>query len=320
MEIDFGERVDQYEEHSEDLGQSNTIANLCHPEPKVINELHESDQASDCGENEDLTYIDSHHGMFLDTCLQPVDIAQVLNQNFDSVLCVAPAEANNPIRLLQDTTNEDKCFPVLFPTGSPTFHDDRKVKTTINADDEVVPFIDQYVTCDLPSPEDTELYDIVNTVQKHSSRHSKTCRKKNTVCRFNFPRPPSCRTYVTRPVAAKNTLTKSSTMTTDVDMESETANRIPKLSEKWAYYLTAHKKKQKLATLTLRNRSKNLVVYTFTTEVSAQEAVYRLTGMHLKECSRKVTFVPTGEHPLRMSLPLAVLKETLIPLINLACG
>ena len=50
-------------------------------------------------------------------------------------------------------------------------------------------------------------------------------------------------------------------------------------------------------------------VYLHNREVSAQEAVYRLTGMHLKECSTKVIFVPTGEHPLRMSLPLAVLKQ-----------
>ncbi len=33
---------------------------------------------------------------------------------------------------------------------------------------------------------------------RNSVRHSKTCRKKRTVCRFNFPWPPSSRTFITR--------------------------------------------------------------------------------------------------------------------------
>ena len=49
-------------------------------------------------------------------------------------------------------------------------------------------------------------------------------------------------------------------------------------------------------------------VYLHHRDVSAQEAVYRLTNMHLKECSRKVMFIPTGES-VRLSLPLSVLKQ-----------
>ena len=44
-------------------------------------------------------------------------------------------------------------------------------------------------------------------------------------------------------------------------------------------------------------------------EVSAQEAVYRVCGMHLKESSRKTVFVPTGKNPLKMSLPMNVLNS-----------
>lgn len=48
----------------------------------------------------------------------PVDIGQeVLHQYFDDVLNVAPAEGNNPVKLLSDHANEAKCFPVLFPQG-----------------------------------------------------------------------------------------------------------------------------------------------------------------------------------------------------------
>lgn len=46
-------------------------------------------------------------------------------------------------------------------------------------------------------------------------------------------------------------------------------------------------------------------------EVSAQEAVYRVTGMHLKECSRKVEFIPVGENPCRMSIPLKEVQKKL---------
>ncbi|KAK7882236.1 hypothetical protein WMY93_028410 [Mugilogobius chulae] len=66
-----------------------------------------------------------------------------------------------------------------------------------NTDDEVTQFIDKYISCKIPT-DDQHLADIVTTVQKHSERHSKTCRKKNTVCRFNFPRPVSERTFITR--------------------------------------------------------------------------------------------------------------------------
>ena len=45
-----------------------------------------------------------------------------------TLLSVAPAENNHPIRLLKDATYEGKCFPVLYPTGAPTFHDPRKEK------------------------------------------------------------------------------------------------------------------------------------------------------------------------------------------------
>lgn len=35
---------------------------------------------------------------------------------------------------------------------------------------------------------------------KHSRRHSKSCRKNKTPCRFGFPRPASKRTFITRPM------------------------------------------------------------------------------------------------------------------------
>ena len=50
-------------------------------------------------------------------------------------------------------------------------------------------------------------------------------------------------------------------------------------------------------------------VYLHNRDVCAQEAVYRVTNMHLKECSRKVMFIPTGDNSTRLSLPLKVLQQ-----------
>ncbi|XP_062581675.1 uncharacterized protein LOC134243443 [Saccostrea cucullata] len=45
-------------------------------------------------------------------------------------------------------------------------------------------------------------------------------------------------------------------------------------------------------------------------EVSAQEAVYRVCNLKMKEGSRKVVFVPVGENPTRLSKPLSQMKRT----------
>lgn len=64
-----------------------------------------------------------------------------------------------------------------------------------NSDDEVVQFVDTYVSCKLPC-DDENLLEKVTTVQQHSKSHSKSCKKKGTTCRFNFPRPPSKGTFI----------------------------------------------------------------------------------------------------------------------------
>ncbi|KAI8513472.1 hypothetical protein Bbelb_101110 [Branchiostoma belcheri] len=44
-------------------------------------------------------------------------------------------------------------------------------------------------------------------------------------------------------------------------------------------------------------------------EVSAQEAVYRVCSLKLKDCSRDVIFIPTDEHANRLSKPLAAIQQ-----------
>lgn len=69
-----------------------------------------------------------------------------------------------------------------------------------NPETDVVEFIDKYISCEIPDKhEDQEPHDIVMAVQQHSKNHSKSCKKKGTVCRFNFPRPPSEKTFISKP-------------------------------------------------------------------------------------------------------------------------
>ena len=65
-----------------------------------------------------------------------------------------------------------------------------------NTDDEVTEFVDKYISCEIPPESDTELREIVCSVQTHSHKHTKSCRKTGKVCRFNFPRPPSNRAFI----------------------------------------------------------------------------------------------------------------------------
>ncbi|XP_077972734.1 uncharacterized protein LOC144427420 [Styela clava] len=97
---------------------------------------------------------------------------------------------------------EDYFFRVEFQQrGSPHIHCLLWVKDSpkygVNSNAEVEAYIDRHVTCQIPQEhEDKELFDIVNSVQQHSKSHTKSCRKKGTVCRYGFPRPPSSRTFI----------------------------------------------------------------------------------------------------------------------------
>lgn len=64
------------------------------------------------------------------------------------------------------------------------------------SDQEVVAFIDSYISCAIPE-EDETLKDLVTSRQIH--HHTRTCKKKKTVhCRFHFPKPPAKETTISR--------------------------------------------------------------------------------------------------------------------------
>ncbi|CAG2211667.1 unnamed protein product [Mytilus edulis] len=263
-------------------------------------------------------------------------------------------------------------------------------------DQTVCDFVDQYVSCQLPDKTvDPELHAIVSSVQQHSKNHSKSCHKKGTTCRFNFPRPPSEKTFISRRKSladpsikkspqqmkdfAQSVLNKLWTVLQDEHLENITTQNLfeaagitqqefedasniltkrnsvtlqrspsdvwinqynPDLLRCWnanmdiqfitdvyacvVYIISYISKAEREMGVVLQNASKEAAegncdaqqamkkiggAYFRQREVSAQEAVYRVCGLHLKECSRKVQFVPVGDNPIKMSLPLNVIKK-----------
>ena len=74
----------------------------------------------------------------------------------------------------------------------------------ISSDQEVCDFIDQYISCSIPT-EEGPLRDLVLLLQKHC--HSSYC-KRGKACRFHFPLPPSPRTLIAKPYCDENVAAK----------------------------------------------------------------------------------------------------------------
>ncbi|XP_062618486.1 uncharacterized protein LOC134280065 [Saccostrea cucullata] len=284
--------------------------------------------------------------------------------------------------------------------GSPHMHClywvENAPKLDEHGEESVCDFIDKYVSCELPSEtEDPELRNIVLAVQQHSKKHSKSCRKKGTECRFNFPRPPSLRTFISSPyeddstensqetisgkTSAKqvlmrvwdevqnesNALKSSEEIFSNLSLSQEQYEHVHNMltkkrsivlrrnpSELWinqynpcllkcwdanmdiqfvldpfsciVYIISYISKSEREMGMLLkqtkleaeegnldaRNTLKKIgSAYLHHREVSSQEAVYRVCNLKMKECSRKVVFVPVGENPTRLSKPLSQLKR-----------
>ena len=375
----------------------------------------------------------------------PVTVARMFDHRFHIFLRDVILSPAKPIGHVID-----HFYRVEFQQrGSPHMHCLFWVKDApkLSEDDPsaVCDFIDRYVTCKLPSKSgDSELHDIVSSVQQHSKNHSKSCKKKGNVCRFNFPRPPSQRTFIsTKPetelheqtsditshgdnaeskgelqriTAEQNAETESNEQkadaaiectcdshTTDGHQKHEITEQEAKelLSTVWnavvsldpistceqlfqklgidqMRYQAAHdlmtrrqcvvlkrdphevwinqynphllrcwnanmdiqfvldpfscivyiisyisKAEREMGMLLrqtkLESEEGNMnakqtmkaigSAYLHHREVGVQEAVYRVCGLHMKECSRMVVFIPVGENPTRLTKPLSQIKR-----------
>ncbi|VDI67925.1 Hypothetical predicted protein [Mytilus galloprovincialis] len=324
-------------------------------------------------------------------CSNPVTAARMFNHRFHIFLKDVIMSDAEPIGKIIDYF-----YRVEFQQrGSPHTHClfwvENAPKYGEDDNEEVMSFIDKYVTCEIPDEKvDKELHDIVMEVHQHSKNHSKTCKKKGTVCRFNFPRPPSTKTFISEPskpdkdtkkdekvakeilsglwkvikehedknldvseIFKKAGLTQESfekyfrfiTNRNTVVLKREpneiyTNQYNPHLLRAWnanmdiqyildafscVVYIISYISKSERELGLLLQQTKNEAEegnlnaqqtmkkigtsYLHHREVSAQEAVFRVTGLRLRECSRKVEFIPVGENPCRMSIPLKDLEK-----------
>ena len=109
-----------------------------------------------------------------------------------------------------NTVLKSKCEPIgkvrdyfyrveFQQRGSPHIHMlvwvENAPKLDTNTEDEIVQFVDQYLTCSAEKNETLEL------VKLQTHKHSRTCRKKGKpLCRFGFPLPPLPRTMLLHPL------------------------------------------------------------------------------------------------------------------------
>ncbi len=126
-----------YEDISVDYGWHNPLSRCEEIQSCAAEDMSEDESPDVVREDiiDESLYDQQQHGMLLHTCLQPVDVAQeVFDQYFNDVFSVALAlsEGNNPVRVLQDETNEEKCFPMLFPSGRGTYHEPRSERLTMS--------------------------------------------------------------------------------------------------------------------------------------------------------------------------------------------
>ena len=130
----------------------------------------------------------------------PVAAARMFQQRVYTFINDVIMSQANPIGKVRDyyyrTEFQQRGWPhihmVVWVENAPRYSDD--------SEDEVIEFIDKYISCEVPPESDEELHEIVTSVQTHSKNHTKSCRKGGKVCRYNFPKPPSNRTFICEPV------------------------------------------------------------------------------------------------------------------------
>ena len=328
----------------------------------------------------------------------PVTVARMFEHRFHVFLRDVIMSPSEPIGKVVDYFQRVE----FQQRGSPHMHClfwiDGAPKLDQDGEIAVCKFIDRYVTCEIPSEnEDPELRKIVLDVQQHSKKHSNSCRKKGTECRFNFPRPPSEQTFITQPVnntevideekeqmpmekqvakqilqtvweriqdassdysscdtlfnelglsqeifqMAYNTVTSKQAIVLQRNPNEIWTNQYnPCLLKCWdanldiqfvldpftciVYIISYISKSEREMGLLLKQTSveaqegnlsarktmkKIGSAYLHHREVSAQEAVYRVCNLRMKECSRKTVFIPVGENPTRLTKPLHQLKS-----------
>ena len=74
-------------------------------------------------------------------------------------------------------------------------------------EEEAIKIADQLISCRLPTNDEKPLGQIVDEVQRH--KHTKSCRKYDGNCRYGFPKLPSSKTIIAKPIEISHPHLKS---------------------------------------------------------------------------------------------------------------
>ena len=262
----------------------------------------------------------------------PVVVARFFSRRWQVFLSNILLQKNGPLGVVRDYF-----WRIEFQLrGSPHVHalfwleDAPDIET---ADPEFVcNYINRFISCKIP-PETHPLHTQVTTLQTH--KYKPTCQRKKgsrkaTSCRFKFPQPPQPQTALLTTRDSRNNAHFYVLERTKEDMFIHPYN--PDILEVWnanmdiqlvgsvigtSIYITTYICKPETSNLQERIKdalASNVNMSTAKTlraianvlltnrHVSAQEAAFRLCGLHMKGVSRQIKFVNTSRPKDRIRL------------------
>lgn len=287
----------------------------------------------------DLHWKDMKRGLLVSDGKQHIDPDDIDNQETQRLIEMYPVvvsrqfmvRVNALMQFLKTDTEifggkvKDHWWRIEFQNrGSPHLHmvvwieDHPSVATP-----EGIAHIDSVCSTTIP-PETSELYELVKNCQIH--RHTSTCTKNNSVCRFNFPRSECLETHVIDP--SSNEFIYNGVRICVLKRKSEDGwvnNYSPALLKMWkanmdiqpcgtnesiAYYIAKYVSKSEPTNLEgeisraiqqIRREETDVSRKLFKIcmrilrerQVSACECVFRLCHLSMRDSSRKTIFVNT---------------------------
>ncbi|WAR15763.1 hypothetical protein MAR_005868 [Mya arenaria] len=129
----------------------------------------------------------------------PVSVARQIDYIFEQLFGKVILSGCHPIGCILDKNRNAGERNTAFSLRNSC----KGCKLDTNSDEECIKFIDTYITCEIPDPEeDQELYSLV---QRQCHHHTRTCKKnKNKTCRFSYPKTPSPETCIARVPEGEN--------------------------------------------------------------------------------------------------------------------
>ena len=139
----------------------------------------------------------------------PVTAARVIDNTFKSVFGKCILSGMHPIGQVLNFDDRGEFQSIGVKHVHVAFHIKDAPIIGKQSDEEVISFIDRYITCSIPDEQEyPDFSALVQRVQSH--HHTKTCRKKKGLnCRFHFPCPPTDKTIISHAQSDKNVLKKA---------------------------------------------------------------------------------------------------------------